>query len=73
MNEINKDTKKAMQAARLLTKYCARYKRCNYHCIFYNPTIDRIEIGSCAINQPCKYDVAPKENKAKGGGDHVKK
>lgn len=52
---INKDTLKAVKAATTLVKYCSRYKRCSYKCIFYQPTIERITIGSCAINQPCKY------------------
>ena len=72
MNDINKDTEKAIESAKILMKYCARYKQCGYKCIFYQPTIDRIDIGSCAINRPCKYGLIPKENK-KRGGDHVKK
>ena len=52
---MNKDTLKAVKSATTLVKYCSRYKRCSYKCIFYQPTIDRIEIGSCAINSPYKY------------------
>lgn len=69
MNDINKDTAKAVKSATILIKYCARYKRCSYKCIFYQPTIDRIDIGSCAINQPCKYGLIQEENK-QGGGEH---
>lgn len=52
---INKDTLKAVKAATTLVKYCSRYKRCSYKCIFYQPTIERFTTARCAINQPCKY------------------
>lgn len=52
---LNKDTIKAIKAANTLGKYCSRYKRCSYKCVFYQPTLERIEKGSCAINQPCTF------------------
>lgn len=52
---INKDTLKAVKAATTLVKYCSRYKRCSYKCIFYQPTNERFITARCAINQPWKY------------------
>ena len=62
----NKDTIKAVNAARTLIKYCARYKDCQ-KCAF------RAVIPRCAINRP--YDYAPsilKRIEEKGAQD-VKK
>ena len=73
MININKDTVKAIKSATNLIKYCSKYKRC-HNCIFYQPTIERIEFGSCAINHPCKYgEIDYSDIINEGGGDHVKK
>ena len=48
--KINKDTKNVVEAAKLLKRYCNRYKTCKW-CIFH----DRKE--GCLIGYPVKFGI----------------
>lgn len=51
--KINKDTKKAIDAATTLIKYCARYKQCK-GCIFHQSNSMSIN-PFCCIGYPFEY------------------
>lgn len=51
---INKDTKKAIDAATTLIKYCSRYGTCK-GCIFHKIS-NPIKDGCCVVNRPYLYD-----------------
>ena len=46
--KINKDTAKAVNAAKTLIEYCARYKECR-KCVFYH--------DGCSIGYPFEYKM----------------
>lgn len=50
----------AIKAAKMIIKYCARFRLCGKHCIFY-----REGSAGCALEFPYDYDI--KEEKADGG------
>ena len=51
---VNKDTAKAVNAAKILVKYCNKYKCCN-NCVFYKSDLDITTLGCCAVNFPYEY------------------
>ena len=51
---INKDTANAVNAAKTLIKYCARYKNCQ-NCVFFREKKFDFENNRCAIAGPFKY------------------
>lgn len=51
---INKDTAKAVNAAKTLIQYCKRYKECE-NCIFFRKKHFDFETNRCAIYEPFKY------------------
>lgn len=61
--KINKDTANAVNAAKTLIKYCARYKNCE-NCIFHGVKNDLL-FSRCAINDPFRYKEIND-----GGRDH---
>ena len=60
---INKDTAKAVNAAKTLIKYCARYKDCQ-NCVFYRD--GKFEYNRCAISWPFKYKTIDSPFEKKG-------
>lgn len=65
---VNKDTAKAVNAAKTLIEYCARYKDCQ-NCIFYRKKGFKFENHSCAIYGPFKYMTINSPFKDKGAQD----
>jgi hypothetical protein len=57
---VNKDTIKAINAAKTLIKYCARYKNCD-NCVFCKSDAGSITVGCCAVNFPYEYREIDKE------------
>ena len=65
---INKDTANAVNAAKTLIKYCARYENCQ-SCIFYRKKGFKFENHSCAVYGPFKYMEINSPFKEKGAHD----
>ena len=66
---INKDTKKAIDAGKTLIEYCARYKDCR-KCVFWHES--RFGISCCSVGCPFEYKMifSPYEEK---GADNEEK
>lgn len=59
---INKDTKKAIDAGKTLIEYCARYKQCK-NCIFNN--------DGCSIGFPYDYKMIFSPFEEKGAQNEI--
>lgn len=66
--KINKDTIKAVNAAKTLIKYCARYENCN-NCVFFREKKFDFENDRCAIAEPFKYMTIDSPFEEKGAQD----
>lgn len=65
---INKDTAKAVNAAKTLIKYCARYKECQ-NCVFFRKRKFEFDNDHCAILGPFKFMTIDSPFEKKGGAE----